>query len=259
MNKANQVVGVKDVTAASIFYATQIDDPQHPYEFFIEYYGEDDNARKKPRGTIDPLSKITTLAPLAKFLDTRASIFGYNSGPLVLTNHVHEEDARLTLHSRVVGSYNTPISVGSWTAGEEYFVNCSRRRFKVDGYLAMKQNQDYDPKSKDYPTEKFKFITAIVPSVSSHDNVTTWMLFRLLPSEYRKRPDLVSKNESQSTKEKEHEFEKLQEKEFDYEQEKQSTKGAHKPSTVHGSSEQPLTEKIKQRTVYDDEMKSTAL
>ena len=223
MNKANQVVGVKDVTAASIFYASQFDDPQHPYEFFIEYYGEDDNALKRPRGIADPMSKTTSLAPLAKFLDTTLSTFGKNPGPLVLTSEVHKKNVRLTLHSRFVGT-RTPFSVKSWTEGEEYFIRCSRRRFKVDGYITMNPNPSHDSKSVEGSSESFEFITAIVPSVKNHN---TQMLFRFLPSEYRRFPSLAGESESRTKVRVSGKFEELFGKEFLFNHEKQHEREEH--------------------------------
>ena len=44
----------------------------------IRYYGEDEDALMRPRGTLDPMAKVKNLAPLPLYLDGRASLFGYN-------------------------------------------------------------------------------------------------------------------------------------------------------------------------------------
>ena len=163
-----------DVEAASIFFLVSTDDESYPYEFMIRYYGEDEGVLTRPRGASDPKSRDETLAPLPLYLNGTASIFGYNDGPLEMKPNVTEENARFVLHNRVHSKYE-PVDFNSWMLGEKYFISCSRRRFKLDGYLSVKKTKTLD------------YNTAIVPSQEYHNGFDTWLLFRLMPVEYRKR------------------------------------------------------------------------
>ena len=138
----------------------------------ISYYGEDKDVLMKPKGTLDPMSKIEPLADLPRYLDGPVSLFGYNYGPLEVKPNVKEENASFVLHNRVFQEYQ-PEAVNSWELGEEFYINCSRRRFRWNGYLAVKKVNVDD------------FITAIVPSQDKHDGVNTFLLFRLMPIEYK--------------------------------------------------------------------------
>ena len=138
----------------------------------IGYHGEDPEVLMKPKGALDPMSKEKPLAPLARYLNATVSMLGYNSGPLEVKSNLNETDARLVLHNRVFDGYE-PIDYNSWMLGEKFYVNCSRRRFSWDGYIAVKQTKSLD------------YITAVVPTQQSHNEVDTWLLFRLMPVEYK--------------------------------------------------------------------------
>ena len=170
----NKVIATPDVTIASIFFLTSTDDDQHPYEFMITYYGEKEDALMRPRGTLDPMSKENPLAPLPLYLDGSVSLFGYNNGPLEVKPNILEENARFVIHSRVYDVY-APVDASEWELGEAFFINCSRRRFRWDGYVSVKAAKSQDD-----------YTTAIVPSQDSHNGVDTWLLFRLMPAEHRK-------------------------------------------------------------------------
>ena len=127
----------------------------------------------RPKGALDPMSKKESLAPLPLYIDGTVSLFGYNDGPLQLKPNVKEENIRFVLHNRVFDGYE-PVDFNSWMLGEEFYINCSRRRFRWDGYLSVKKTTSQD------------FITAIVPSERIHNGVDTWLLFRLIPFDHRK-------------------------------------------------------------------------
>ena len=181
----NTVKATPDVEDASIFFLISTGDQRYPHEFMICYHGEDEDALTRPRGILDPKSKEEDLAPLPLYLNGTASLFGYNAGPLEVKPNVTEENTRFILHNRVHSRYES-IDFNSWMLGDEYFINCSRRRFKWDGYLSVKKTKlvlDYS--------------TAIVPTQDYHNGLDTWMLFRLMPVEYRHRKrHLVSRAES---------------------------------------------------------------
>ena len=170
---SNRIIATPEVENASKFFLTSTDDEEYPYEFMICYYGEDidEDTLVQPiaKGRIDPISKKERVTPLALYLNGTASILGYNEGPLEVKPNVHEENARFVLHNRVFDGQYKPVDFNSWMLGEEFFVNCSRRRFRWDGYVAVKK------------TKLLDFIVGIVPSQKHHNGVDTWLLFHLVP------------------------------------------------------------------------------
>ena len=139
----------------------------------IAYYGEDKDALMRPKGTLDPMSKEEPLAPLPQYLDGSVSRLGYNVGPLEVKPNVAEENARFVIYNAVFDVY-APVDVKEWELGEQFFINCSRRKFRLDGYVAVSETK----------TEG-EYATSIIPSQQSHNSIDTWMLFRLMPVEHR--------------------------------------------------------------------------
>ena len=139
----------------------------------ITYYGEDKDALMRPKGTLDPMSKEEPLAPLPLYLDGSVSLLGYSEGPLEVKPNVTEENARFVIYSRVF-DVTAPVDVNEWELGEQFFINCSRRRFRWDGYIAVSAIKTQG-----------EYTTSIVPSQQVHNGVDTWMLFRLMPVEHR--------------------------------------------------------------------------
>ena len=173
VDNSNKVSASPDVKTASIFFLTSTDDDQHPYEFMITYYGEDKDALMRPKGTLDPMSKEERLAPLPQYLDGSVSLLGYNDGPLEVKPNVTEENARFVIYSRVFDVY-APVDIKEWELGEQFYINCSRRRFRIDGYVAVSAIKTTD-----------EYTTLITPFQQNHNGIDTWMLFRLMPEEYR--------------------------------------------------------------------------
>ena len=173
VDNSNKVKATPDVATASIFFLTSTDDEQHPCEFMIAYYGEDKDALMRPKGTLDPMSKEEPLAPLPQYLDGSVSRLGYNVGPLEVKPNVAEENARFVIYNAVFDVY-APVDVKEWELGEQFFINCSRRKFRLDGYVAVSETK----------TEG-EYATSIIPSQQSHNSIDTWMLFRLMPVEHR--------------------------------------------------------------------------
>ena len=172
VDDTKKVIATPNVESASIFFLSSTDDKDIPQEFMISYYGEDKNVLMKPKGALDQLSKEESLAPLPCYLDGPVSIFGYNSGPLQLKPNVKEENARYVLHNRVFEGYH-PATVKSWEQGEEFYINCSRRRYRWQGYVAVKKTNTTD------------FMTTIVRYRNKHNGVDMWLLFRLMPVELK--------------------------------------------------------------------------
>ena len=170
-----KVIATPDVELASIFFLNSADNEDYPDEFMISYNGEDENALMRPKGILDPMSQEEPLAPLPLYLNGPVSLCGRNHGPLeVKSNIIKEENARFVLQNRIDDGYQS-VDFNTWMLGEEFYVNCSRRRFKWDGYLAVQKK----PKL-------IEFITAVVPFRKDHNDVDTWLLFRLMPVQNRK-------------------------------------------------------------------------
>ena len=142
-------------------------------EFLIGYYKHPNSAAGNRR--------------IAYFLEAPVSIFGYNHGPLKVRQNVKEECCRFMLHDRLLKTLTPTVEVSDWVLGiEAYYVNCSRRRFARDGYVAVKKVQQ---RPEDHPS----YITACFPSIDYHDDdENIFMLFQLL------RPSLKQLAESRS-------------------------------------------------------------
>ena len=61
-----------------------------------------------------------------------------------------------------------PVDTGIWLSGRDaYFINCARRKWKKDGYLAVSELRT-------------EYRVGCAASKADHEN-GKWMLFRLLP------------------------------------------------------------------------------
>ena len=64
------------------------------------------------------------------------------------------------------------VDLTTWTLSRDvFFINCSRRKFRRDGYLCVKEG-----------LESGSLSVSCVPSLKEHNDLDTFMLFRLLPS-----------------------------------------------------------------------------
>ena len=182
VNENYSVTGVRDRQWASPFYIIQPEDRDNPNEFLIGYYkefGGKGTAAQQTRGE----------QPLARYLESPVSIFGYNDGPLKVKHNVKEEYCRYVLHDRL-HKRQTQVEVTDWISGSEaFYINCSGRRFARDGYLGVKKVQG---SHGDEPT----FITACFPSVDYHDDSNVFMLFHLL----RPTPRQLAESRSEQAK-----------------------------------------------------------
>lgn len=188
IDEFNKVTATPDVETASIFFLASTDEC-NPFEFMISYYGEDKDVLMKPKGILDPAKKDQPLAPLPRYLDGSVSLLGYNDGPLKVKPNVREDNARFILCNRVYCGKES-VATASWILGEEFYIKCSRRIFRWDGYIAVKKTNTLD------------FITVIVPFEHSHNGIDTWLLFRLMPVEYK--TEKFNKKEPTTTTDHEH-------------------------------------------------------
>ncbi len=129
----------------------------------------------------DPVVRSRTKKTnLPLYLTTNTGLFGQSEGPLQLKSTVLTNQARFCLHSRVQSTFvcmmclSTPVSLSDWIEGEQFYINCSRRAFKIDGYVAMVKLA-----SEDETQKKYKTVT--LPSISDPSSSTKGMLFRLHP------------------------------------------------------------------------------
>ena len=148
------MLGTTSRKDASLFYVIPTNDPKHPSEFFITYWGKNKADRKRVMNRYDPLVKSRMdNSNLPLFLSTDGNIFGMSEGPLKLKNVVVIQQARFCLHNRVQSTFacmlclTTPVDLSGWIdLGEQFYIKCNRRPFKIDGYIAMKCKSD--PTSK---------------------------------------------------------------------------------------------------------------
>ena len=183
VNQENQIRGTTQVQDASLFYVIPTDDGNHPFEFFIVYYGEDKAARCVPKSLPDSITRSSQQAvPLPHYVSGEGNLFGYSSRPLELKSSVFEQQARFAIHSRIVHAammcLSSPVTSASWIEGEEFYVKCSRRRFRADGYLAMKRESH--PSSRRRSADAGgTYKTVILPKVRTNASANTGLLFRL--------------------------------------------------------------------------------
>ncbi len=174
----NTVYGTTRLAEASSFHIITTGDSKYPSEFFIMHW---QGNRQQLTNVNDPVvrsqAKMTNL-PL--YLTTNTGIFGQSEGPLQLKSTVLTNQARFCLHSRVQSTFacmmclSTPVSLSDWIEGEQFYINCSRRAFKIDGYVAMKK---LDQEGEVQKTYQYKTVT--LPSISDPSSSTEGMLFRL--------------------------------------------------------------------------------
>ena len=185
VDEDHQVIGTESLEEASPFYIIPTGDVYHPSDFLIAYYGKEDLESDLKRVTTiyDQLAELCEKAPpLPFYLTSNSNIFGSSDDPLKLHSTVLVQEARFSLHSRVQSSFtfmmclSTPVSVSSWIEGEKFYINCSHRSFKIDGYIAMKKETDSTYKTVTVPTMK-----------DPRKSTDSGMLFRLHLPKCKKR------------------------------------------------------------------------
>ncbi len=175
--KDNCVYGTTEISEASQFHVIPTKDSKHPNEFFIVHWRGN---RTMLTNVNDPIVQLHgKKCHLPLYLTTDTNILGKSEGPLQLKSTILTNQARFCLHSRVQSTFafmmclSHPISLSDWIEGEQFYINCSRRAFKIDGYIAMVQLKDSN--------DAYKFKTATVPSTSDPSSSKNGMLFQLQP------------------------------------------------------------------------------
>lgn len=167
--------------AASYFFIIPNDDGIHPYEFRIGWASDGEKQLRRTRSSLRP-DTPGHLEPLFRFLDAHVNIFGSNTGPLYLKSELHSSHSRLTLHNRVIGDNKAPIDTKVWGYGnEEFFINCARRSFRKDGFIAVKRITVRTAQGR----IEERYVTICLPHEKHHNEQNVWMLFRLYPAQLR--------------------------------------------------------------------------
>ena len=170
--ETHAVKATAEVTKATHFQIIPSDDKYN--EFYIAYHEEKGKVLRKRRYSIFHSSDSGSTAAL--YLDAPVSVRGRNNGPLYMSDTVSDESSRFVLHSRIIHNKVSPVSISTWTNGTEmFYLNCSRRKFRIDGYLAIKRVRQ---RGNDEDT----YITACMSSRKYHDSSNVHMLFQLIPT-----------------------------------------------------------------------------
>ena len=179
------VVATRDISTASPFYILPNDNPDIPNEFYIAHYEDISDTHKVTRrkSEISVFSEHRSkISSVPKYLEAPLNWLGRNRGPLFMRDTVSEESSRFVLHHRVINNDKPrPNPLNSWVSGGDmFYINCSRRRHRKDGYLCIRRIHLRQPRQQDNED----FITACVRDIGYHDNVNVFMLFRLLSGYY---------------------------------------------------------------------------
>ena len=140
VDNTNYTVHVtNDIRNASPFFIIPNDEGKSAYEFHIVYKGDDQHLQKKQEvSTTSKPQHFTEQIP--RYLSAHLTIGGVNTSSLQLKHHVLNE-SRLILENRI-GEDKGPVNPQNWVNGREvFFVRCTRRRFRRDGYICVKQQR----------------------------------------------------------------------------------------------------------------------
>ena len=176
VNERNRfaIEGTTQVSQASLFFIIPTDNGDHPYEFIIGWHGDGHRALQRGTSTLSQDHGLHTPV-MFRYLDANVNIFGRNSGPLYMRNDIHEHNARFSLHSRLFKKHMAPVDLREWVLGnDQFFVNCARRRGRIDGFLAMKRVAQRGG------LRQAEYTSVCVPSIKYHNEVDAFMLFSLI-------------------------------------------------------------------------------
>ena len=134
---------------------------------------------------------------LPLYLSVKNNLFGSCDGPLTLKTTVEIKQARFCLHSRVQASFSmcrsTPVCWKTWLEEEQFYINCSHRSCKVNGYIAMKEVTNKGAGEQTYKT--FTMPRMKDPG----DSKGVGMLFQLHVLEKGQRKDTVEETQAMTS------------------------------------------------------------
>ena len=162
-------------------------------EFYIAYHEEKSRVPRRRRYSVfhgsEPGSTV------AMYLNAPVNIRGQNNGPLYMSDTVSDESSRFVLHSRIIHNKVSPVSISTWTSGTEmFYLNCSRRKRRINGYLAIKSIRQRGSNQDAY-------ITACMSTRKYHNSTNVFMLFQLIPCYLVKDDETEGEGEEEDKKE----------------------------------------------------------
>ncbi len=151
------VYGVKDKERASKFYIILTDDGEHAHEFYIGWKSDDTD------GTM-------------RYLCAPVSVSGSNAGPLCLESKGKKLHSLFSINNQLTKPFfrlrgDENVNPKAWFEGQDsYLIRCTRRRFRVDGFLAVQSETE---------TGGDTYRTITKRDASGHDNEDVHMAFRI--------------------------------------------------------------------------------
>lgn len=196
----NRITVTDDLSKASEFFVVPCEESGQSRHFSIFHNSE---SKLKPPDT-RPKMRIK---PIPRYLCTYVNFRGISDGPLELKLNAKESKSMLVLHDRR-SKHLHPADLTDWINGKEiYYINCKHRSFKKDSYICvaatnpalverqMSTSSEVDTiegegevsmvesskkRSTGAGSAAAGYITCCKPSISAHDDRTTFMLFRLI-------------------------------------------------------------------------------
>ena len=198
-----QLAATDDSDDASLFYIISTEDSCHPSEFLIAYFEE-------PTEEVTSSRKLQPAPRLPLYLSTDTNVFGKCNEPLCFKSTVEKKNARFSLHSRVQSSLSfmmctsASVSVDSWITGEQLYIMCTHRSFKMNGYIAIESGVDCSIETEDTtadeePVHRVSYRVTTVALASGKDPAQFGMLFRLRPLAGPSLSDLKAASEKHMT------------------------------------------------------------
>ena len=207
----NSIMVTDDVNKASEFFVVPCEESGKGRHFSIFHNSE---SKLKPPPETKPKMRIK---PIPRYLCTYVNFRGISDGPLELKLNAKESKSMLVLHDRR-SKHLHPAELTDWINGKEiFYINCKHRSFKKDSYIcvtatnpAMVERQisitsevdTVEGEGEVSAAEISKkrstgagsvatvgsggkgvlhgYTTCCKPSISAHDDRSTFMLFRLI-------------------------------------------------------------------------------
>ena len=167
---------------ASNFYIILTGNDKHPHEFYVGWQKEGEEG-EEGYGTM-------------RYLTAPVSVLGRNDGPLCLESRARKHDSLFSINRRATDPYyrlsrDVDVIPKLWFRGEEsYLIRCTRRRSRVDGFVAVQPGlQQQGNKTKTYRTTTRK-------NPRGQDGGNFYMAFRLHPKNGRGKQTLEADSRS---------------------------------------------------------------
>lgn len=204
----NKIVVTDNLSKADEFFVVPCEESGHSRHFSIFYNSE--SKLKQPDAKTRSKMHIK---PIPRYLCcTCVNFRGISDGPLELKLNAKESKSMLTLQDRR-SKYLRPAELTDWINEKEiYYINCKHRTFKKDSYICVAATTRQPRTSGEIDTvegegevsaaETYKkrsagassggagtsttgavahsYTTCCKPSISAHDDCSTFMLFRLI-------------------------------------------------------------------------------